>query len=62
MASVKAKSSEARFSAVFTDDKKYLEKKCEHLPCFNVNIAPYRLINDLHPDTGSELQSQKNYK
>lgn len=59
---VKAQVSAVRFSAVFTDDKSILRKKCEHLLCYNVNIAPYRLIYDLLPDTGSEPRSQKNYE
>lgn len=48
---------------MFTGDK-YLERKCEHLQTrgYNANMAPYHHINDLHPDTGSERQSQLNYE
>lgn len=58
-----AKVNEVRFSAVFIGDK-HLERECEHLQTqgYNVNIVPYRFINDLYPDTGSELQSQMNYE
>lgn len=58
-----AKVTAVRFSAVFTGDK-HLERECEHLqtPGYNVNIVPYRLINDPYPDTGSELQPQMNYE
>lgn len=60
---MKQRSMKVRCSAVFIGDK-HLERECEHLQTlgYNVNIVPYRLINDLYPDTGSELQSQMHYE
>lgn len=58
-----AKVNEVRFSAVFIGDK-HLERECEDLQTrgSNVNTVPYHFINDLGPDTGSELQSPMNYE